>query len=124
MKNRRGRSAAFSPGDAVALSILRALTDDWGIQIGHLAEVSSEIFRLCNVTPWVALEETTLQINLPERRCRLLKRNPGSDDAVLLCPLGPVLRLLRDEFLRTETPRTQGELRLPPTPLRQRSGGT
>jgi hypothetical protein len=124
MRDREGRSTAFSPGDAVALRILRALTDDWGIQINQLAELSSELFRLCNVTPWVLLEGSTLQLSVPGRRCRLLTKNLASDETVLLCPLGPVLRLLREEFLRTELPELQGELPLPPTPLHRRSGET
>jgi hypothetical protein len=124
MKNRRGRATAFSTGDVVALRILRALTDDWGIQISHLAGLSTEIFRLCNATAWVALEGSTLQINVPEGSCKLLKKIPGSDETVLIYPLGPALRALRDDFLRTEPRHSQGELRLPPTPLRQRAGGT
>lgn len=125
MKSRRGRATAFSPGDAVAFSVLRILTDDWGIQISHLAEVSTELFRLCNMTRWVALEGAILQINVAGGDCRLLKKaTGGSDETVLLCPLGPVLRLLREEFLRTESPRPQAELPLPPRPLRQRASGT
>ena len=123
MKGRRGRSTAFSAGDAVALSILRVLTNDWGIQIGRLGDVSTEVFRLCNGTPWVALERSTLQIDVPKRRCRLLKKPIDADETVLQCPLGPILRYLREEFLRTDLLRAQAELRLPPVPLRRRSTG-
>lgn len=123
IKGRRGRSTAFSAGDAAALSILRVLANDWGIPIGRLVDVSTEIFRVCNGTPWVALERSTLQIDVPKRRCRLSKRPLEADETVLQCPLGPILRHLREEFLRTDLPRAQAELRLSPVPLRQRSTG-
>lgn len=123
MQGRRGRSTAFSAGDAAALGILRVLTNDWGIQIGRLGDVSTEIFRLCNETPWPALEGSTLQIDVPRRRCRLSRKPIGADETVLQCPLGPILRYLREEFLRTDLPQAQAELRLPPVPLRQRSKG-
>jgi hypothetical protein len=123
MKGRRGRSKAYSPGDAAALSILRVLTNDWGIQIGRLGDVSREVFRLCNETPWLALEGRTLQIDVPRSRCRLLKRPIEADETVLQCPLRPILRYLREEFLRTDLAPAQAELRLPPVPLRRRSTG-
>lgn len=126
IQSRRGRSAAFSPGDAVALSILRSLTDDWGIQISHLRSLSTEIFRLCNATPWVALETEALLIDVANSSCKLLRATAGitPEGTVLLCPLRSVMHQLREEFLHNEPPSVQGELQLAPiTVNRSRAGG-
>lgn len=125
IRSRTGRSPAFSPGDAVALSVLRILTDDWGLQIGHLCEVSTQIFRLCNATPWVALEGETLLIDVANNDCKLLRTAAGLkvNKTVLLCPLTDVMHQLREHFLRTEPPSLQTELRLAPTAIRKQRAG-
>jgi hypothetical protein len=124
IQSRRGRSPAFSPGDAVALSILRVLTEDWGIQIGHLGQISTELFRLCNATPWVVLEAGTLAVNVAEGSCSLLRSAAGvkNDRSILLCPLSSIMNQLREDFLQTESSTTQREL-LPPTVIKQRTSG-
>jgi hypothetical protein len=102
------------------------LTDDWGVKIGRLRKVSSEIFRLCNATPWVALEAETLIIDVANSTCRLLRKGSGLsvDEPVLLCPLKSVMQRLREEFLGTEPAALQRELRLPPAAVnRQRASG-
>ena len=126
IQSQRGRSPAFSPGDAVALSVLRALTDNWGVKIGRLQKVSKEIFRLCNATPWVALEVETLIIDMANSSCKLVRTTAGIavDDPVLLCPLKSFMQPLREEFLRIEPSALQGQLCLRPVAIkRQRANG-
>ena len=125
IQSRKGRSSAYSPGDAVALSILFTLTEDWGVQVGTLQEISTKLFDLCNSTPWVSLESATLLIDLANDRCELIDALRGihGDSPVMLCPLGPIMQRLRDEFLRTERRPPQQELRLPPTSLKRRANG-
>lgn len=125
IQSRKGRSTAFSTGDAIALSIIFTLTEGWGVQVGNLQQISTKLFDLCNATPWVTLESATLLIDLVQNRCELIDASHGnhSDSPVMLCPLATIMRRLRDEFLRTESRPPQQELRLPPTPLKRRANG-
>lgn len=116
IRGRKGRSAEFSPGDAVAFGILRVVTHEFGVQIGRLKDVSTHIFRLCNETPWMTLESATVLIDVANDSCELLqsaaKIHPMTP--VLVCPLEPVMSRLREQFLSAEPRGTQCDLRLRP----------
>jgi hypothetical protein len=122
LQDKKGRSPKFSPGDAVALMVLRSLTADLGAQIGSLRKISEEVFQLCNSTPWMALETGILQVGVTDAGCKLLRtpKNVTGNEPVLLYPLRPIMEQIRDEFLRTERPASQHELRLPPTAISNR----
>jgi len=81
--------------------------------------VSQEIFRLCSSTSWMALENGVLQVNIRDSSCKLLSMTRSATSAVpvLLYPLRSVMEELRQEFLRTELPNSQHQLRLPPTAI-------
>lgn len=117
-RGRKGRSCAFTAGDAVALMVLRSLTSEWGVQIGSLRTLSEEIFRVCRSTSWMALESAILQVSVAEGSCKLLSApSLNGNGPVLLYPLRPIMEQLREEFFRTEVQSTQHELPLPPTPI-------
>jgi hypothetical protein len=116
---RKGRAPAYTLGDVVALTVLHSLTTDWGIQIGSLKEVSTEIFLLCNSTPWMSLECRKLLIDVVNKKC-LLESTAAKDkygQPVLNFPLRPAIERLRNEFLHTGSTATQRELSLPATSI-------
>jgi hypothetical protein len=122
LQDRKGRAPSYSSGDAIALTVLHSLTNDWGIQIGSLQRISVEIFRLCNSTPWMTLENNALLIDIGQQQCTL--ESTGKDvkrrRPVLLYPLQPVMEKLRNEFLNTDSNVVQRELSLPPTSITKR----
>ena len=79
------------------------------MRIGELQGVSDRIFALCNEMPWGVLAQRTLVVDLGKGTCdgvHKVGRIPG-DRAVLICPMGPVVGMLRDDFMR-ETSSTAG----------------
>lgn len=107
---------SFTMGDLVAGGILRHLTEQCGIRIGHLTKISSDIVRVCNVAPWASLEHQILLIDFSEQVCRLVSRREeiGSSAFVLRCPLQPVLREVREGLLRSIPSANQHSLHFPP----------
>ena len=111
-----GRAACFSIGDLVAASILNRLTETAGVRVGHLSDVSTAIFEICNTSPWAALVSTMLLVDLEQRTCSVERALKSHQDAnlVLSCRLDPILAQLRDALLRGQSGRPQTELLLPP----------
>ena len=108
----RSHGPSFSPGDVLAAAVLRRLTQSCGVRIGHLTDVSNKIFAVCNETPLEALMERVLVVDLGSQRCVTLpkaERIPG-DSVVVVCPMGPVVAMLRENLLRP-TPLAAGRPR-------------
>jgi hypothetical protein len=120
-----GRAPCFSIGDLVAASALRRLTETAGVRVGHLVDVSTSIFRICNASRWPSLVGKTLVVDLERRTCVV---NPAAviedaPDIALYCRLDPVLVHLRGALLRDRPDEAQAGLLLPPvgvSPARRR----
>lgn len=110
-----GRAPCFSIGDLVAASVLHRLTEIAGVRVGHLVDMSTSIFRICNASPWASLVSKTLVIDLERRTCAVDSRAivEGADIA-LHCRLDPVLAHLRGALLRDRPDELQADLLLPP----------
>jgi hypothetical protein len=117
-----GRATCFSIGDLVASSILHRLTETAGVRVGHLSDVSTAIFEICNTLPWAALVGTTLSVDLEQRTCfaEPTSKSHNGGNLTLSCRLDPILGQLRDALLRGQFSHTQVELRLPPVRLASR----
>ena len=93
-------SPSFSPGDALAFAVLRRLTDGCGIRVGQLQSVSRSLFDVCNETPWELLAKRILVVNLATQECAAVPRSGRiiGDSAVVVCPIAPVIAMLRDDL--------------------------
>ena len=111
-----GRAACFSVGDLMAASILHRLTETAGVRVGHLSDISTAIFNICNTSPWAALVSKMLFVDVEQRTCSLERALKSHQDAnlILSCRLDPVLAQLRDGLLRGQSGQHQAELLLPP----------
>ena len=110
---RRGHAPSFSPGDVLASAVLRRLTESCGVRIGHLTDVASRIFNICNQTSWDVLADRILVLDLSEHECLIVARSDRIpvNNTVVVCPLGPVIADLQDKFLRSSR---SSVLKLPP----------
>lgn len=118
--DRKGYTPCFSIGDLLAAAILRRLTEDYGIRVGHLTKISKKIAALCNGTSWTQLENRVLLIDLIKPDCRVASDQFGfgTTDVVILCPLNPVMSELRDALLRAQPTTGQRQILFPPTEIR------
>ena len=51
LRRARGHSPSFTPGDLVAVAIVRVLTETFGIRVGMLGSVAEPLFALCKPVP-------------------------------------------------------------------------
>jgi hypothetical protein len=120
--NRRGYAPCFSVGDLLAASILRRLTDNCGVRVGHLKNVSIEISHFCNTSSWPAMEGRILVVDISDGTCRMVRNGSASgQDIAILCPLDPILTELRDELLQSKPLAAQSQLMFPPAVVRSDS---
>lgn len=119
LRRDRGHSPSFSPGDLVAVSVIRMLTDDLGIRVGALGPVAEALFALCNQSPWPVLERSSLMIELATAGVWLRSDHTERLPIVplIIVPLADIVEKLREAMLATGGSNGQGTLRFPPTPM-------
>lgn len=114
--NRKRYVPSFTTGDLLTGRVLRQLTEGCGVRVGHLIKVSGEIARVCDTTAWTSLEQNVLYIDLERGVCRLArpKDDVSADEVILRCPLGPIVRELREMLQRSHPASVQQSLLFPP----------
>lgn len=125
LNGRNGYRPCFTPGDLVAMAIIKSLVDDAGVKIGALADVAPEIFDSCNRLPWATVERSILVVELVPRRATFssdlsTSRVPGT---ALVVSCGRIVANLRSRLLAESTSEPQQRLGFPPVPVaRERRG--
>ena len=103
------RGPSFSPGDVLASIVLQRLTRGCGVRIGDLRTVASTIFKVCNETPWDALADKVLIVDLARQDSSMVSNTdpmPG-DRAVMVCPMNPIIGMLHDHLVRSSPVATE-----------------
>ena len=90
-----GYTPCFTPGDALALLIVRHLVKVMGISVGALAAASTELFSICRNTSWPSMAERSLLIDIEQGRATLLAREPELDVPAILVPMRPFAEQLQ-----------------------------
>jgi hypothetical protein len=116
---RKRYTRRFSVGDLLAAGVLHRLTDQCGVRVGFLPEISKAVVEICNTSPWAALEDKALIVDVQQRTCRTVKnvREFTAQDIVIVCPLGPIMTAMRDALSRTQPSVAQQPLRFLPTAI-------
>lgn len=98
----KSHGPSFSPGDVLASAVLHQLTQSCGVRIGQLKGVSTKIFDVCNKTPWDTLADCVLVVDLATQGCSTVPKTDqfARNNAVVVCPMAPVIALLREHLLR------------------------
>jgi hypothetical protein len=115
VRRRAGRSPCFTLGDLIAGLLVRRLTEEAGVRVGHLVDVADGLFDLCS-SPWASLEGTTLVLDLRRRTFVLSKGRASqpSSDFSLICRMEPILAEVRARLLKDQSSTAQGSLPFPP----------
>lgn len=90
-----GYTPCFTPGDALALLVVRHLVKVMGISVGTLAAASSDLFSLCRNTSWPHLADQCLLIRPEHGNVVLLAREPDVDAPAVLVPMRPFTEQLQ-----------------------------
>lgn len=79
-----GYTPCFSPGDALALLVVRHLVKVIGISVGARASASNELFDLCRNTSWPHLADQRLLIQVEHGSVHLLSSDLELDEPTIL----------------------------------------
>jgi len=90
-----GYTPCFTPGDALALLVVRHLVKVMGISVGTLARASSDLFSLCRNTSWPHLADRYLLIQVEQGSATLLTRQPDLEAPAILVPMRPFAEQLQ-----------------------------
>lgn len=82
-----GYTSCFSPGDALALLVVRHLVKVMGISVSALAPVSDSLFSLCRGTSWPRLADTHLVIHVERGDVALFNGEPDIETPIILIPM-------------------------------------
>jgi hypothetical protein len=114
LANRNGYQPCFTHGDLFAMALLKALTDDAGVQISALRAVATGLFDHCGKHSWAELERSTLVLELARVQISFV---PQLDGIGLFVPCRRIVLALRERLLTDKEPVDQGNLRFAPTLL-------
>lgn len=97
---RKRYASRFSTGDLLAAGVLCRLTNQCGIRVGLLPEISQAAVEICNAISWVTLEGKALVVDVRQRTCRIAEGEREPADVVIVCPLSPIIAVVRDAMSR------------------------
>lgn len=119
LAGRNGYAPCFSPGDLLALAVIKTLTDDIGIRVGNLYGIAESLFEHCAQNSWAALERMILIIEPTVGRVRSVPESQPLpiDGMAIALPLRPLVATLRARLLLEQAETPQETLRFPPTAL-------
>ncbi len=117
LANRNGYRPCFTHGDLFAMALVKALTDDAGVQVGALHAVAASLFDHCGKHSWAELERSTLVLELARVRATFVPEQqlPQFDGIGLVVPCRRIVLDLRERLLMDKEPVDQGNLHFPPT---------
>lgn len=116
LAGRNGYGPCFTPGDLLALAVVKVMTDDIGIGVSHLYGIAARLFEHCQRGSWANPERSTLVIELERGRVNsFLEAQPISPDAIaIVLPWRPIIAALRERLLMEKVEPPQGTLKFPP----------
>lgn len=94
-----GYTSCFTPGDALALLVIRHLVKVMGISVGALAPASSDLFSLCRNTSWLHLADHCLLVQVELGRVTLQPYELTLDLPAILIPMRPFAEQLQAAWI-------------------------
>ena len=90
-----------------------------GIPASAFKTIAVDLFRACNSTRWLTLENKRLIVDLATPRLQFSQADDTTayDAPTLVVPLRPIVEDLRNALLAASEPNNQEVLRFPPTEL-------
>lgn len=106
----------YTPGDLLAAGVLQCLTEQCGIRVGHLSEISKTIVEICNAAAWASLEGKVLIVDAKKRVCVVARstRWPSSQEIAIVCPLASIIVQIQEALSSKQTEAAQRHLHFPP----------
>lgn len=117
LKGKSGASPLFTPGDALALSVIKELVERLGIRIQFVVQFAEDLFSACSHPDWATLENHMILFDFNQKRARLCSQkelgNNEAQNLAILVVLRPHVKAIRTQLLAGE-PSIQMEMKYPP----------
>ena len=123
---RNGYAPCFTPGDLLAMAIVKTLTENLGVKIGNLYGIAPALFDHCGRHSWVGLERSVLLIDtLNSSVGTIPETQPLTQHTLaIIVPLRPLIGDLQERLLLGQQEPDQEALRFPPKAVAtKRQGG-
>lgn len=116
LAGRNGYSPCFTPGDLLAMAVVKTLTEDAGIRVSNLQGLAVDLFERCS-QPWAALERSVLIFEPRSLRVTSISETQpfALESLMIAVPLRPIITAMRERLLLEQTETQQEPLRFPPT---------
>jgi hypothetical protein len=98
------------------VAVVKVLADEAGVRVGALGRVAENLFRICNETPWIALERATLLVEPSEGRITVASEGLPirANGTAIQIVCRPIVARLRAHLLPDGATEPQPILRFPP----------
>ena len=119
LDGRNGYTPCFTPGDLLAMAVVKNLTEEVGIRVSSLRVIASDLFQHCSRNSWAGLERSTLIIEPLRARVSSAPEVQSAplEGLAIVLPLRPIIAALRERLLLEQPEPQQELLRFPPTAL-------
>lgn len=108
-----GYAPCFSPGDALALLVIRHLVKAMGISVGTLAPASTDLFTLCRSTSWPLLTDRLLVVDVHSGSVRVLDRDASFVTPMVVIPMRAFAEQLQSTWASSFPSNDQLSLQFP-----------
>jgi DNA-binding transcriptional MerR regulator len=118
LRGRNGYTPCFSPGDLLAIALIKLLTEEIGISVSRLSDLAIEVFKHLSQS-WAGLERSVLVIEPTRHRVSTAPETQALifDAPAITVPLRPIVASLRERLLREQPDDQQELLRFPPNAI-------
>ena len=112
----KGHAPVFRPGQLLAISIVRVLVEELGINVSTLKASDQDIFNICSTPQWMRLARGYLLIRPSEGRAKFLDKLEDVDlsTVAIVLPLESIVTSLREPQLEVAPAEAQQSLAFPP----------
>ena len=116
LHGRNGHTPCFSPGDVLAIAMVKFLTEEAGINVSFISGLAAELFSHLS-QPWAGLERSIVVIEPTRHRVSTAAETQALtiDALTITAPLRPIIASLRERLLLEQPEVRQETLRFPPS---------
>jgi hypothetical protein len=124
LKERSGYAPCFTPGDALALSVIKEIVECLQMRVQVLQPFAEELFNICRGINWPRLEQQSLTLRFSDTKIQACVLSEAfkndSPCTMLVIDLYKHIQVLRARLTEGESNR-QYEIPFPPVSVKKRN---
>jgi len=124
LSGKSGRTACFDAGDALALQVVKLVTQEFGVKVSCISAIAEQLFSVCAQKNWPRIDSCIMLISVSNSQVELLKRSSmwNANGAYWVIPIDELVVDLRTRLLSGEGHCLDRQVHLPYSPISIKSG--